>query len=315
MREFWRVGVEYLRISLTDRCNLRCLYCYSHGNKLSQEELLSFGEIERLVRIGVSLGIRRVRLTGGEPLVRKGVEKLLAKLSLLPELEDISLTTNGILLAKFAEKLQEAGLKRVNVSLDTLNPAKFQWLTGRRKLKEVLGGIKEACEQGLNPVKVNVVVLRHVNQDEVIDFVKFSVENRLSVRFIEFMPSLGSLPWERFFFPLSLVKREVAKYFSMREIEVEGGGPAEYYQVEGEGVIGFIAPITCSFCSRCNRIRITPEGRVKPCLGSVYSLDLKEALRAKEGDEVIRERMKYAVLCKSSPHPFEKKVSFARVGG
>ncbi|NOZ64058.1 MAG: GTP 3',8-cyclase MoaA [Caldiserica bacterium] len=315
MRDSRGEGVEYLRISLTDRCNLRCLYCYSHGNKLSREELLSFEEIERLVRVAISLGIRRVRLTGGEPLVRKGVEKLLARLSLLPGLEDISLTTNGILLAKFAGKLKEAGLRRVNISLDTLNPAKFQWLTGRGRLEEVLRGTEEASGQGLNPVKVNVVVLRNVNQDEVIDFVRFSIENRLSVRFIEFMPSVGLLPWEKFFFPVSLVKKEVGKYFSMEEIEVEGGGPAEYYRVEGGGIIGFIAPITCSFCSRCNRIRITPEGRVKPCLGSDYSLDLKGALRRGEEDGAIREKMRYAVLCKSSSHPFEKRVSFARVGG
>ncbi len=279
-------GIEYLRISITDRCNFNCIYCQSKKpwKWLSSEEILSFEEIEEIARVSSELGVKRIRLTGGEPLLRKNVEVLIKKLSQIAGIEDLSLTTNGYFLEEKALILKAAGLKRINISLDTLKREKFKKLTGKDELNKILRGIEKALEVGFNPIKINVVVIKGFNDEEIIDLAKLSLDKPLEVRFIEFMP-IGKNPlWnESKVFYIAEVKRILESFKKLEPVISVGGGPAKSYRWEGAlGKIGLISPLSEHICKNCNRMRITADGRLRPCLFSDFEIDLKSALRERK---------------------------------
>lgn len=285
---------NYLRLSVTDRCNLRCFYCMPpKGLPLaSREEVLSFEELERLARVFVSLGVEHIRLTGGEPLMRRGSMELVGRLSGLAS--DLSLTTNGLLLAQLARALKEAGLGRVNVSVDTLRREKFKSITRVDALHRVLEGIEAAKGAGLEPVKLNMVVMRGVNDDEVFDFVEFAAERRLVLRFIEFMSSTPF--WrEELFVPIEEVISALRERFEMQELSRIGPGPARYFKLDGEVLVGFIGRSE-EVCGECGRLRLSSIGELRVCLFEPRGLDLKRILRSGATDEelalAIRERFK-----------------------
>ena len=272
---------DYLRISVTDQCNLRCLYCMPEDGLtfMAQEKLLTFDEIAEVVRVGAKLGIRKLRITGGEPLIRPNLELLIRKLSAIPGIDDIALTTNGLLLDKYAEPLKEAGLRRVNISLDTLDPAKFQQIARRGELRKVLQGIEAAARAGLGPIKLNMVLLRGLNEDEIGEFLKLSMDEDLHIRFIEYMP-IGHADdnWKKHYLPLSTVLEAVdALGLEASRVErITGNGPSEDYRLKGaRGTFGLIHPVSNHFCDSCNRLRLTADGNLKPCLYWVDELDVR----------------------------------------
>lgn len=303
----WQRQINYLRISVTDRCNLNCIYCSEGG--LSTEarlrsENLTYEEINRIVEVAAALGITKVRLTGGEPLVRSDLSRLVGMLSIIKGIDDIALTTNGMLLGQYAPELKKAGLKRVNVSLDTLQPDKFKRIAGSDYLKDVLAGIETARTTGLNPVKINMVVLRGINDDEIVDFARLTIDRGWHVRFIEFMP-------------LGILKNEVGEMVSAEEIRgriqnlgqldpdtcKDGDGPARYYRFAGaEGTIGFISPMTQHFCHSCNRLRLTADGQLRPCLLDDDEVDLRAALRNGAKTAELTELIRQAVGLKQEQH-------------
>ncbi len=306
--------INYLRVSVTDRCNLNCIYCLAGSvSHLSHEDILRYEEIYRVVQVAAGMGINKVRLTGGEPLVRPDLSKLVRMLSQIEGVDDLSLTTNGTLLSRYAVELKEAGLKRVNVSLDTLKRARFKRITGVDKLEEVLDGIRAAHSAGLLPLKINMVVLRGINDDEVVDFARMSIDQGWHVRFIELMP---------FREPetecLGIVSaREIRERVqSLGELEPgavrAGNGPARYYRLPGaDGTVGFISPITEPFCRSCNRLRIVPGGQLQPCLLASNEVNLKETLRNGAGVDELKRLIRQAVAIK--PEQYLLREGFASV--
>jgi len=301
----WQRQINYLRISVTDHCNLSCVYCSVDSiPRLPRSEILSYEEIQRLVHVAASMGINKVRLTGGEPLLRPDLSKLVWTLSQIEGIDDISLTTNGILLSKYAIELKEAGLKRVNVSLDTLKDDRFQRITGRDKLGDVLSGIKAAHLAGLEPVKINMVVLRGINDDEILDFARMSVSEGWNVRFIEFMP-FGIPKTEAFETVSTQEIRE--RIQSLGKLEPytgkAGNGPAMYYRLPGaKGTIGFISSMTEHFCHTCNRLRLTSNGQLRPCLLDDDEVNLKAALRNGASTDELKQLIQQAVDIKREQH-------------
>jgi cyclic pyranopterin phosphate synthase len=276
----FRRNINYLRISVTDRCNLRCIYCMPPEGvpQMSHSEILSYEEIRTIVQAGAELGINKIRLTGGEPLVRADFPQLVKMLSETKGIEDLSLTTNGILLKKLALELRQAGLSRVNVSLDTLKADRFRYITRLGELKDVLEGIEAAKQAGLSPVKINTVVMRGTNDDEILDFARMTYREGWHVRFIELMPFKGVAE----FIPSIELRQHISLLgkLELRE-SMTGNGPALYYGLVGaKGTIGFISPLSdLSFCSHCNRVRLTPDGKLRPCLLGEDEIDLKMPLR------------------------------------
>ncbi|MFW6267312.1 MAG: GTP 3',8-cyclase MoaA [Halanaerobium sp.] len=268
--------IDYLRISITDRCNLRCRYCMPADgveNK-SHQDILSYEDILKIVKYGKKLGIKKVRITGGEPLVRLGVEDFIAALNRL-DLEDISMTSNAVLLSKKAVRLKKAGLDRINISLDTLDSEKFKKITRRDNLTDVLQGIKAALKAGIDPVKLNVVLMKGLNDDELFDFVELSRKQKLNVRFIEYMPLGGEAEAEKFVSSRE-IKDLISQKFNLMPAVAKGNGPANYFKLEGaEGTIGFISALSEHFCSSCNRLRLTADGRFKPCLAGDQEILIK----------------------------------------
>ncbi len=301
--------VDYLRVSVTDRCNLRCIYCMppSGTELVRREEILSYEEISRLVTVGIDCGIRKVRITGGEPLVRKDVQRLISALSALENLEEISLTTNGVLLEKLAPELKSSGLRRVNISLDSLRRRRFEEITTKDELPAVRRGIDTALHVGLTPVKLNVVVRRGMNEDELLDFASLTQRSPLQVRFIEYM-GLGVPDWRETFYPLSRMRQEVSRLGRLQPVETtEGNGPARYFKYENSpGRIGFIAPISQCFCAQCNRLRLTSDGKLRSCLLSNQELDLRGPLRAGASAVELRDLFKRAVATKVLPRSVEE---------
>ena len=290
--------IDYLRISITDRCNFRCIYCQSKGpfKFLPHQEILTFEEIESIVRVGVKLGVKVVRLTGGEPLLRKGIVELVARLAKIPGLEDLSLTTNGYFLSELAKPLKEAGLKRINISLDTLSEEKFSELTGGFSLKKVMEGLYLSLSEGFTAVKINSVIIRGFNDEECEELAKLSIELPVEVRFIEFMPVGKNSLWdESRVVPISEIKERVERLGKLWPAEKVGKGPADVFRFEGaKGKVGFISPLSSHFCGSCNRLRITADGRLRPCLFSDEEINLKDYLRGKKGslEEAFREALR-----------------------
>jgi cyclic pyranopterin phosphate synthase len=281
--------ISYLRISVTDRCNLRCVYCMPPEGvpKRAHGEILHYEEIETVVRAAAELGITKVRLTGGEPLVRPGIVDLVSMLAHIPGIDDLAMTTNGALLAGCAEDLAQAGLHRVNVSLDTLRPERFERITRCGALKDVLDGMEAARQAGLEPIKINTVVIRDLNDDEVVDFARKTIEPGWHVRYIELMPigsgaTLASQWQERGVTASEIRQRIETTLGPLAPAKVSvGGGPARYYRLpDAKGTVGFITPISEHFCTQCNRLRLTADGHLRPCLLSDHEIDLRAPLRA-----------------------------------
>jgi len=292
--------INYLRLSVTDRCNLRCRYCMPPQGipLLPRGELLSYEEMALVVRAAAGLGISKVRLTGGEPLVRADLASLVAILAQTPGIDDLSLTTNGTLLDRHALALKEAGLRRVNVSLDSLRRDRFEQITRGGRLEEVLRGIDAALGAGLSPVKINMVVMGGINDDEVADFARLSLEG-WHIRFIELMPFA-----EGQFVSTSEVRRRVEALGSLESsFPSAGGGPARYFRLPGaKGTIGFISPVSQHFCIGCNRLRLTAQGQLRPCLLEEGAVDLKGPLRAGASLETLQHLLQEATQAKPLRH-------------
>jgi cyclic pyranopterin phosphate synthase len=275
------------------------------GIKLNHRgDLLSYEEIYALVRAAATVGITKVRLTGGEPLVRPGMVNLVRKLSGIEAIDDLSLTTNGLLLAKHAKELKEAGLRRVNVSLDSLKKDKFRTIARGGDLKKVLRGIESAKKVGLVPVKINMVVMREINDDEIVDFGRKTLDDDWNVRFIELMPFGEQQIGRDRFVPVAEIKERLSTLGPLLpSSENSGGGPARYYRFpQAKGTIGFISPVTEHFCFSCNRLRLTAIGTLRPCLLQEYEVNLREALRRGASTEELAEFIKKTALCKPERH-------------
>lgn len=304
------IPVNYLRISVTDRCDLNCSYCGANHriDYAPPEEILSFEEILEVINAATELGIDRIRLTGGEPLIRKELPKLVGMISQNCDISDLSLTTNGTLLEKYAEELKDNGLHRVNVSLDTLSRERFKSLTGKDKLHPVLDGIKRAVEVGLTPVKINTVLMRGFNQDEIVEIANLASEDELIPRFIELMP-VGTDRWEELYLPADQAVSKLETKIGLTPTQTtKGNGPANYYNT-ANGIIGFISPLSHKFCSKCNRIRMTAQGELRPCIAYNSHIPLKEALRRKGSEQEIKENLKglikETIAKKPNGHPWD----------
>ena len=298
--------IDYLRISITDRCNLRCVYCMPQSglSLFEHREILTYEEIVRIVRIAAGLGVRKVRITGGEPLARKNVTYLIASLRSVAGIEDISLTTNGLLLERYARELTEAGLSRVNVSLDSLKPIRYREITRGGELDRVMKGISAAEQAGLVPVKINMVPIRSLNDDEIEDFARLTLSTPYHVRFIEFMPTGGTDLWsDDRYISSAAIKAAVDRIGPLFPVRLRKTGPARYFRFEGApGVLGFISAITHHFCGDCNRLRITSDGKLRPCLFSETEIDLKPALREASSDREIERLLTLALEVKPEGH-------------
>ncbi len=302
--------IEYLRVSVTDRCDLRCHYCLPEGFKdfETPEHWLTFDEMERVVAAFGALGTRRIRLTGGEPLVRKSLPELAARLAALPGIEDLSLSTNATRLAKQAGALREAGIRRINVSLDTLRAERFKAIT-QGKLDKVIAGLMAAREAGFAPVKINMVVMKDVNEDEVEDMVEFCLEHDFTLRFIETMPmgDTGRDAGDQFI-SLQEIKARLARRYQLIPGTMPGGGPARYVQVAGTALrIGFITPLSQHFCDTCNRVRLAVDGTLYLCLGQDDKVELRPLLRAGISDAELRQHIIKAIDLKPERHEFNEK--------
>jgi len=302
-------AITYLRVSVTDRCDFRCVYCMSENMSfLPKADLLSLEELDRLCSAFVAKGVRKLRLTGGEPLVRRGIMTLFSSLSRhlrTGALDELTLTTNGSQLGKYAAELKSHGVERINVSLDTLDPDKFRAITRWGDLKQVLAGLDAAQAAGLK-VKINAVALKGVNEDELPDLVAWAHGRGMDITIIEVMP-LGDIGDDRLgqYLPLSIVRSRLAARFAMEEIDHNTGGPARYVRVkETGGRLGFITPMTHNFCESCNRVRITCTGTLYMCLGQEDAADLRTPLRQSEGDEVLEAAIREAIDRKPRGHDF-----------
>ena len=297
-----------LRISVTDRCNIRCFYCMPAENVafMNRREILTYEEIERIVRVAVRLGVNKIRLTGGEPLVRADLDVLVAKLAGIPGIRDIGLTTNGILLAQNAQQLYDAGLRRINVSLDALSPEKFREITRREGYEQVIAGIQAAQAVGFDPVKVNAVSVRGITEDEIVPFGHFARETGVELRFIEFMPLDADNAWER---EKVLFAHEIIETLSREIMPLVAVGPSDpsapatdFVFEDGVGRIGFIASVSRPFCMSCNRFRLTADGKLRNCLFSLDETDLKALLRGEADDEQIAQAIRESIAAKKEGH-------------
>ncbi|MEK7281448.1 MAG: GTP 3',8-cyclase MoaA [Chloroflexota bacterium] len=296
--------LKYLRVSVTDRCNLHCFYCVpqAHFTSWPQENFLSYEEIVTIVRACANLGITKVRLTGGEPLVRAGITKLVAQIAQIETVDDLALTTNGLLLASLASELKTSGLKRVNVSLDSLRPERLHRITGQNCFRRVMAGIEAAKKVGLDPVKINMVVMRGINDDEVVDLARLTITEGWHVRFIELMP-FGQAEASQFI-SLEEIRQRLSALGELEAVfDVQGDGPARYFRFPGaKGSIGLITPISQDFCAQCNRLRLTADGRLKPCLMGDEEVDLRTPLRSGASLEEIEGIIQEAAAIKPQSH-------------
>ena len=304
---FGRVHTN-LRISVTDRCNIRCTYCMpAEGIKfLPRPNILTFEEIVRVVRVLASCGLKRIRLTGGEPLVRADVPKLVGMLNEIPSIDEIAMTTNGMLLDRYAESLRQAGLARLNISLDTLDEATFQRLTRRPGLDRVLAGIRLARAVGFDKIRLNAIAMKGLTETEIVPLVRFAIQNELELRFIEFMPLDADRQWRSD----QVLSGEQIRQVIEREFgplrpadRVDGNQPAiDYELAESPGRVGFIESVTRPFCDQCDRMRLLANGEFRNCLFSDQAWDLKSLLRSGASDEEIEQRIRQAIGAKKAGH-------------
>ena len=307
MRDPFGRSIDYLRLSITDRCNLRCGYCMPEEgvSALTHGDILSYEELLRVARASVALGIRKIRITGGEPLVRRGVVDFIAQLAALPDAPEIVLTTNGLLLAELAAPLRAAGLQRVNVSLDTLQPERFSALTRRDALPQVFAGLAAAEAAGLGPLKINVIPLKGVNDDELLDFARLTLTHPWEVRFIEFMPISSDLEYgSDARVPMKEVERQLGSLGPLEDVpRREAAGPARIVRLPGaRGTLGLIPSVSGHFCPECNRLRVTADGRVRGCLFGNQEIDLKAVLRDGDDDAALMALLCAAVGAKPERH-------------
>ncbi len=316
--------IDYLRISVTDRCNLHCIYCMPASGVclMSHGDILTYEEIHTVVQTAAQLGISKVRITGGEPLVRSGLSQLIGILAQIDTIDDLSLTTNGTLLARYAAELKSAGLRRVNISLDTLKPDRFKTITRGRSLSDVMEGIEVARSVGLNPVKINMVVMAGINDDELLDFAAKTIDDGWHVRFIELMPVTG----EGFTASRLVTVEEMRKRLEfLGELEPclpgIGNGPARYFRFpQATGTIGFITPVSEHFCFHCNRLRLTADGKLRPCLLAENEIDLRQTLRSSISSTGLKQLIEEAIARKPLCHNLAegyvpKDRPFSQVGG
>ncbi len=303
--------IEYVRLSVTDRCDLRCRYCLPEGYRDFQEpeSWLNFDEIERVMRAFTELGVARIRLTGGEPLTRRDLPTLASRLARLPGLEDLSLSTNAVQLKKYASALFQAGVRRLNVSLDSLQADRFSAITGGGHLNKVLDGLMQAKAVGFKPIKLNMVVMRDVNEDEIEGMVRFCLEHDFTLRLIETMPlgDTGRAATEQFV-DLQKIRERLAQTFDLVPAVMPGGGPARYVQVAGTDLkIGFITPLSQHFCETCNRVRLTADGTLYLCLGQNDKVELRPLLRQGISNEDLKQEIRAAIALKPERHEFKEQ--------
>ncbi|MFP4247462.1 MAG: GTP 3',8-cyclase MoaA [Halochromatium sp.] len=302
--------VTYVRLSVTDRCDLRCVYCMAEEMTfLPRAQVLTLEEIARLGRCFTELGVTKLRVSGGEPLVRRDVMTLFAALGPLPGLKDLTLTTNATQLPRFAPQLKATGVTRVNISLDSLRPERFRAITRKGDLAQVLAGIDAARAAGFERIKLNSVILQHRNHDEVTDLVDFALERGLDITFIEEMPlgRIGAHDRAEAFYPSERIRADLGQRFELIPTTEHTGGPARYWRLAGAATrIGFISPHSHNFCSSCNRVRVTAEGRLLLCLGQEHSVDLRRVLRANPLDDAaVKRALIKAMAIKPEGHDFD----------
>ncbi|MEW6659075.1 MAG: GTP 3',8-cyclase MoaA [Thermodesulfobacteriota bacterium] len=313
-------NVNYLRLSITDRCNLRCFYCIPGGEweKLPAPEILRYEEMLHLARVAVTQGLRKIRVTGGEPLVRRGVVDFIQRLHQVPGLQEVCLTTNGVLLGDLAAALHASGLRHLNLSLDTMRRDRYRELTGSDNFQEVISSLEKAASLGFKPIKINCVVLQDLNDDELWDFVHLARERPFQVRFIEFMPAISREKWARHFLPMAEVRRRLASLGPGESVAPEvDAGPARIVRFPGfQGEMGFISTVSEHQCHACNRLRLTAAGYLRPCLFGAAALDLKGPLRRGATDaalgEIFQEARRRKVVARDDFLPGRAMVS---IGG
>lgn len=301
MKDSFGREINYMRISVTDRCNLRCKYCMPEEGveNLGHDKILSFEDIERIVKASAELGITKYRLTGGEPLARKGIVNLVERLAKVEGVKELVMTTNGTMLADQAAALKAAGLKRVNISVDSLIYHKYEEITRGGDLDAVFEGVNAAMKAGLTPLKLNVVVIKGFNDDEILNFVQFTINHPMDIRFIELMP-VGQAGKNKEYQYMSSeeIKKKLPNLISMNRMD----GVAQLYKYpEAQGNIGFISPMSDLFCGSCNKIRLTADGKLKPCLHTDEEIDLNEVLKAKDYEQ-LKDTIRNAILRKGDKH-------------
>ena len=304
--------ITYVRLSVTDRCDLRCVYCMAEDMQfLPRNQVLTLEEIARLARCFSELGVTKLRITGGEPLVRRNILWLFEQLGGLAGIHDLTLTTNGTQLPRFAAGLQAAGVTRVNISLDSLKPERFRAITRLGELGKTLAGIEEARAAGFERIKLNSVILKNRNHDEVTDLVRFALDRGLDISFIEEMPLgvIGDHDRAEAYYPSDAIRRDLSESFDLIPTTETTGGPSRYYRIAGsDNRIGFISPHSHNFCGDCNRVRVTAEGRLLLCLGQEFSTDLRRALRANPtNDDRVKAAIRQAMSIKPRGHDFDLK--------
>jgi cyclic pyranopterin phosphate synthase len=295
--------INYLRVSITDRCNLRCFYCTAWGTweKLPASEILRYEEMLRLAAVATTVGFRKIRVTGGEPLVRRGVVDFIQELHRVPGLEEVCLTTNGVKLQELAPALYDTGLRHLNLSLDTLERDRYLKLTGSDNFLQVMAGLKLASALGFKPLKINCVVLKGINDDELLNFALLTRDQPYQVRFIEFMPTVDPERWARHFLPMAEVRRRLKVLGPLEALEPAAtAGPARTCRIPGfPGELGFISSVSDHHCPTCNRLRLTAAGRLRPCLFAGQELDLKVPMRQGATDELLASLFEEAISLKT----------------
>jgi cyclic pyranopterin phosphate synthase len=300
--------IDYLRMSITDHCNLKCQYCvpFDGRPKLPMADILTYEELFAIARAAVAAGVTKIRLTGGEPLMRKNVLEFCRMLATLPEITDLTMTTNGVLLESMAADLKAAGVRRVNVSLDTLDPGRYADITGKDAIKRVLRGIQKAADVGLTPIKINMVPMRGINDDEIVAMARWTLKEPYDIRFIELMPTSG---WarqkhDRLFISIDDVQKQVETIGNLETIaHIQTRGPATYARLPGaRGRIGFIAALSHHFCKTCNRLRLTADGKLRACLFAEEEIDIRGPLRQGASQETLQQIIQAAAAAKPKGH-------------
>jgi cyclic pyranopterin phosphate synthase len=299
--------INYLRVSITDRCNLRCFYCSPWGDlqKLPCQEILRYEELLRLAGVAASVGVKKIRVTGGEPLVRRGVLEFIRRLHRVPGVEEVCLTTNGVRLAELAPELLATGLRHLNLSLDSLRRDRYRELTGFDQFDNVMAGLDVAASLGFSPIKINCVVLKDLNDDEILDFARLTRDNPFQVRFIEFMPTVAEARWRRHFLPMAEMRQRLAALGPLEAVTSPAtAGPARTFRVPGfRGELGFISSVSDHHCPTCNRLRLTAAGLLRPCLFAASELDIKGPLRRGASDAALAELFREAIRLKGRVSP------------